>query len=265
MIDEDWRSFSSAFAQAVRPDDPRGRTGRRLLTIAVYSMLATGIAALIYGALGGSAVALGDLSPLDQEPGAAYRVAGAPPGQKWSTVAGPSCVGGTGSFAVYGYYTGTAADQTTGWTSSATGGYSGGGCTGGYLSVPVSGKPGAFDSDRFALWKFDFSSQFTNATCQVSAYVPKNPSRAFVGGNPAYYYYYGADYTYGSAAAPPRQLGGYVVDQVAKQGRWVAADSFTVSTGKVTVKLVDAGARSAGAAADAHAAAAQIRLSCTSL
>lgn len=266
MIDDDWRGFSSAFALAVRPDDPRGRTGRRMLVVTVYSVLAAGIGALVYGALGGSAVAVGDLAPLAPAPGsAAYQAAGVPPGQTWTTVAGPSCTGGTSSFAVYGYYTGTAADQTTGWTTSRTGGYSGGGCSGGYLSVPVSGKSSAFDSDRFALWKFDFSSKFTDATCRVSAYVPKNSSRTIVGGSPAYYYYYGADYTYGSAAAPPEQLGGYLVDQVAKQGRWVTTDSFTVTTGKVTVKLVDAGVRDTGAAADAHAAAAQIRLSCTSL
>lgn len=266
MIDDDWRGFASAFAQAVRPDDPRGRTGRRMLVVTVYSVLAVGIGALVYGALGGSVVALRDLAPISRAPGsAAYQTTAVPSGQVWSAVAGPSCPGSTSSFAVYGYYTGAAADQTTGWTSARTGGYTGSGCTGGYLSIPVSGKPSAFDSDRFALWKFDFSSKFTDATCRVSAYVPKNSSRASVGGDPAYYYYYGGDYTYGSAAAPPEQLGGYLVDQVAEQGHWVSADSFTVTTGKVTVKLVDAGVRDSGAAADAHAAAAQIRLNCTSL
>ncbi|MFG2525145.1 hypothetical protein [Streptomyces sp. NPDC048527] len=263
MIDEDWRGFSSAFAESVRPDHPRGGPGRRMVLVAVSTLLAVGLGALVYGALGGPAIALpNEVVPIvPTSPSAPYQAGGVAHGQTWTAIAGPSCAvsadGSTG-FAVYGYYTGTSA--ATGWTTSASGGYTGDHCGGGYISVPVSGKAAAYNATQFALWTYDFSTKFTQASCKVSTYVPTNSSRMYVGGDPAYFYSYGSDYALGTHTATP--LGGYQVNQVAKQGRWVTAGAFDVTTGKVTIKMVDAGADSGSK--HAHVAAAQVRLTCTS-
>ncbi|MBY8886970.1 hypothetical protein K7472_19210 [Streptomyces sp. PTM05] len=266
MIDEDWRGFNSAFAESVRPEDPRGLTGRRMLTVSISVVLAAALGALIYGALGGPVVALPDeVKPLAPSGDATpYQAGGQPSGQTWTGIAGPSCAAssdGSTDFGVYGYYTGLNPDQSTGWSTDATGGYTGEACTGGFISLPVSGKPAAYDPERFALWTYDFSSKFTDATCQVSTYVPTNSSRTYVGGDPAYFYYYGRGYSFDDPQASP--TGGFTVNQLDKQGSWVDSPSFQVTTGKVSVKLVNAGVKT-GAGQDAHVAAAQVRLTCTS-
>jgi hypothetical protein len=259
MNDEDWRGFSSAFDRAVRPGARPAHSGARVLAIGFAVVVAVGLAALLKGAVGGGRVAA---SPGDVKPVAtpSSRAPGAPQaGANWTAVAGPGCASdATSGFTAYGYYTGTNSDQTTGWTTSAKGGYSGGSCTGSYLSFPVSGQPASYDQDRFALWRFDFGATYTSASCTLATYVPDG-TRTAVGGDPAYYYYFQTDDGYGSTAS---QLGGYRVDQVGQHGRWVTGSPFKVRTGVVTVKLVDAGARGSGAAKDAHVAAAQVRITC---
>ncbi|MEU9407521.1 hypothetical protein AB0E08_17830 [Streptomyces sp. NPDC048281] len=264
MSDEEWQDFTSAFHQAIRPDDAPARAGKRILTIGLSAIAVVALAALLIGAFGGGrAVAKpGDLTPV--VPSARPNAGADPPaGSGWTGLAGPTCASDQGNmFAVYGYYTGTNSDQTTGWSTSAKGGYSGGSCTGGYLSMPVSGRPDNYDSDRFVLYRFDFSSSFASASCRLGTYVPDDGDRARVGGDPAYFYYFQTDYVYGSTESP---LGGYLVSQVTKRGRWVNSPSFKVTTGTVTVKLVDAGARDTTDAKDAHIAVAQVRITCQSL
>ncbi|WP_031525307.1 hypothetical protein [Streptomyces sp. NRRL F-5123] len=259
MNDEDWRGFASAFDRAVRPDARPAHSGVRVLAVGFAVVVAVGLVALLKGALGGGRVAAspGDVKPLATP---SSRAVGAPQaGKDWTAVAGPGCASdATSGFTAYGYYTGTNSDQTTGWTTSAKGGYSGGSCTGSYLSLPVSGQPASYDQDRFALWRFDFGATYTSASCTLSTYVPEGV-RTAVGGDPAYYYYFQTDDGYGTGGAP---LGGYRVDQVGQHGRWVTGSPFKVRTGVVTVKLVDAGARDSGAAKDAHVAAAQVRITC---
>jgi len=265
MIDEDWPGFHSAFADAVRPDDPRGRAGRRMLVVGAAVFLATALGAFANGALGGKAAAQPSaLAPITPSPTRGSGPLVPPTGQKWSTIAGPSCANaadGTSSFAVYGYATGTNSDGTTGWTTSSQGGYLGDGCTGGYMSIPVSGQGTGYDDNRVALWKFDFSATFTHASCRLDTYIPRNSARSSVGGDPAYFYYYGTDYSYGMKID---SMGGYLVNQVSKQGRWSEGSSFKVATGKVSVKMVDAGSKNSAKTADAHVAAAQLRLTCLS-
>jgi hypothetical protein len=278
MIEEDWREFSSAFAESVRPEDPRGQTGKRMLVVSVSTLLAVALGALVYGALGGPAFALpSEVNPIAPSPDATpYQAGGQSSGQTWKAIAGPDCAAssdGSTSFAAYGYATGTDANGTTAWTQSDSGGYTGEACTGGYLSMPVSGKADGYDATRYALWKYDFSSHFTVASCRVSSYVPTNSSRTQVGGSPAYFYYYDDDYAVGTGTSTgsgtdkqQKPLGGFLVDQTGKnhQGRWYTSPAFTVRTGRVTVKLVDAGAESKDAAEGVHVAAAQLRLTCTS-
>lgn len=264
MIDEDWRGFTSAFSQAVRPDETPGRSGRRMLAVGFAVVVVSALGALMYGALGGGTAVAKPSEVTAITPSPTSTAGGsAASGTKWTDVAGPTCASGTTSgFAAYGYYTGVNSDQTTGWSSSGKGGYSGGSCTGGYLSVPVSGQTKSYDSSRFALWKFDFKASFTSASCTLSTYVPDTTDRASVGGNPAYYYYYQTDYEPGSTDAP---LGGYLVSQVTEHGHWVTGKSFKVRTGVVTVKMVDAGSRDGAGAKDAHVAAAQVRITCQAI
>lgn len=261
MNDEDWRGFSTAFDRAVRPDARPGHSGIRVLAIGFAVVVAVGLAALLKGALGGGRVVAspGDVKPITTQSGP--DVPGVPQhGTGWTGVAGPGCASdSTVAFSAYGYSTGINSDQTTGWTTARKGGYSGGSCTGGYLSMPVSGRAGSYDQGRFALYRFDFSKTYTSASCTLATYVPKGPPHTVVGGDPAYYYYFQTDYAYGSTDSP---LGGYRVDQLAHRGHWVTGSPFKVRTGVVTVKLVDAGARDGGAARNAHIAAAQVRITC---
>ncbi|MFJ3639686.1 hypothetical protein ACIPRD_08030 [Streptomyces sp. NPDC090108] len=263
MNDEDWRGFASAFHRAVRPDARPGQAVGRVLATGVAAVAVVTLGALLDGALGGGrAIAEpGDVKPIATPsrpaPGAQQA------GRTWTAVAGPGCASDrSSSFTAYGYYTGTNSDQTTGWTGSDHGGYSGGSCTGGYLSIPVSGKAGSYDEPRFALWRFDFGDTFTSASCTLDTYIPRNSDRQYVGGDPAYYYYFQTDYSYGSAASP---LGGYLVSQVSRPGQWVTGKAFKVRTGLVTVKLVDAGAHDSAKAANAHVAAAQVRITCNAV
>ncbi|BBA96946.1 hypothetical protein RVR_2480 [Actinacidiphila reveromycinica] len=259
MNDEEWRGFSAAFDRAVRPAARPGHSGTRVLAVGFAVVVAVGLAALLKGALGGARVvaAPADIKPVTTS--APARGGVAQTGSEWTAVAGPGCASdATSGFAAYGYYTGTNSDQTTGWTTSAKGGYSGGSCTGSYLSLPVSGQKVSYDQDRFALWRFDFSATYTSASCTLATYVPEG-ARTAASGDPAYYYYYQTDEDHSSDGS---SLGGYRVDQVTHRGRWVTGGSFKVRTGVVTVKLVDAGARDDSAAKDAHVAAAQVRITC---
>ncbi|WP_037910852.1 hypothetical protein [Actinacidiphila yeochonensis] len=264
MNDEDWRGFSSAFDRAVRPDAKPGHSGARVLVIGFAVMVAAALGSLLNGALGGGrAVAEpGDVKPI-ASPSSPGGQGAAQSGTSWTEVAGPGCASSaSASFAAYGYYSGTNSDQTTGWSSSAKGGYSGGSCTGSYLSIPVSGQSSSYDDSRFALWHFDFSQAYTSASCTLDTYVPDNAQRTYVGGDPAYYYYFQTDYGYGSTDTP---FGGYTVSQVTHRGQWVSGKPFKVRTGVVTVKLVDAGARDGADAKDAHVAVAQVRITCQAL
>ncbi len=262
MINEDRIGFASAFTEAVRPDDPRGQSGKRMLMVALAVVLSVILGCVVYGWLGkkstpaastGQAAALANPAHILPSFGAAGG-SGAPAHPTWTAVAGPTCHAAGTSFSVSGHVAG-ASSQQTGWSTSSSGGYRGGGCAGGFVSVPMSGHAREYDPNRFALWKFDFSARLTHGFCRLSTYIPDNPALTYVGGDPTYYDYYGAGYPGGKTPAP---LGSYQVYQVRHRGTWVANSVFEVTTGKVTVKLLDAGKTSD----DAHHAAAQVRIAC---
>jgi hypothetical protein len=272
-IDEDWHEFARAFAEAARPDDTQGRYTKRVLIIGFSAVLAASLSAVVYGSLTARGSAGGPNSPvatITPGPGAVGgftpggftpggSIAGGQAGSTWTAVAGPTCSNGAARFAMSGYYTRTSNGQATGWITSSGGGYTNDGCAGGFMSVPLSGQPNVYDTNRYALWTFRLTAQFTGATCDLSTFIPDSPQRAYVGGNPAYYLYYGTAY---SAVAKAQPLGGYSIDQVSMRGDWVAGGSLKVRTGWVTVKMVDAGANTTPATGNAHAAAAQMRLTC---
>jgi hypothetical protein len=177
-------------------------------------------------------------------------------------VAGPGCAETGASFTTAGFNAGAASDPTD-WVLSNSGGYNGEGCTGAYVSMPVSGSASALDPGRYALWTFTLGNGLSGAaSCKLATYVPESASFALVGGAPAYYYYYGSVY---SAAGSTTPLGNYAVNQPTDPGRWVSdGSSFPVHGGKVSVRLVDAGVElGTGASGIVRDAAAQVRLTCT--
>jgi hypothetical protein len=232
-MDDDSRGFVSAFTRAVRPDDDPGHFARRLLVIVVAGVLAVALAALLLGAFGHKATA-------------AATSAGAADPSSWTAVAGPGCTGAGARF--------TAAAGSTAYRS---GGYRGDGCEGEYFAVPVSGSAASYDPARLTLWTFAFASKYTS--CQVATYVPDNPDITRVGGDPAYYYVYAAKYAAGSTAKP---LAVSSVPQVSKLGRWVTNGTYAVTTGTMTVALLNTGVDGTVSTRDAHVAAAEVRLSC---
>jgi hypothetical protein len=259
-MDDDSRGFVSAFTRAVRPDEEPGRSARRMIAVSVAGVLAVALAAALLGAFGhqtpakaAAAAPLGvSTVPTYVPPTSATTAA---PSHTTSTpavastvtaVVGPGC----GS-------PGTVFTAAAGSAVYATGGYTGDGCDGEYLSVPVSGNATAYDTSRLTLWTFAFATRFNS--CQLATYVPNSTDVTRVGGNPAYYYTFDSRYAPGSKAAP---LLSYTVSQVTKPGQWVTGDTFTVKTGVVTVVLLDAGLNGTPATHGAHVAAADIRLTC---
>jgi hypothetical protein len=236
VIAQDRAEFTEAFVSAVRPAGPHGRPGWSMFLAAVSAVVAVALASLIVGATGGGASTA--------------------PAATMTVIAGPGCTSGAASFTKVGYQA-AKARKPGGWTTSATGGYRGGGCAGAFVSLPLSGRANAYDTSRYALWTFALngSTLRKKATCQLFTFVPGVTALSAVGAQAAGYLYYTGPY---SAAAKP--AGEYSVNQVKHRGSWVANSSFTVVGGAVAVKLTDA-----GATAGARAAAAQVRISCTAL
>lgn len=236
MIDQDSTEFTQAFVSAVRPGEPRGRPGWWMAVIAAGVVFAVALASLLNGAFGGGGQASAAAST-------------------WTAVAGPSCTNSATTFTTAGYHAGPA-QETADWTVSRTGGYTGRGCTGEFVSVPLSGHPQAYDPNRYALWTFRLGAALAkSASCHLATYIPDDTSLSAVGGEPARYYYYGSAHVPGSTAKP---TGGYSVSQVTYRGKWVLSSSFSVTAGQVSVRLLDA-----GATRGARAAAAQMRLTCS--
>lgn len=261
LIDEDTAGFVAAFTEAMRPAQGQERHGRRMFVIAAWAGLAVVLGCLLNGALGQNhasaapAPAGSLLPPATVNAGTGVGPLAAP---AWTAVVGPSCGSAQSGFAESGYAAATPGSPAAGWVTSAAGGDTGDGCSGGFVSIPMSGQDAAYDADRYALWTFSPGTAFAHAACRLSAYVPTGAVPGYVGGNPAHYLYYQGPY---SAAAAP--AGGFSVQQTSKQGGWTDAAAFTATTGQVTVKLVDAGATPVSATAGARDAAAQMRLTCT--
>jgi hypothetical protein len=176
----------------------------------------------------------------------------------YDTVAGPSCHNAGATFSETGFFNGGTGNAAVDWISTPAGGYAADGCSGAFDSMPLSGKPTAYDSNRYAVWTFSPGTAYKNASCSVAVYVPKGGSLTTVGGAPAHYLYYGAPADSTPAPAP---LGSFTVNQVTNPDKWVPGPTFVAANGVVSVRLVDAGVNAAPAAG-AREAVAQVRLTC---
>jgi len=260
MIDEDWGGFASAFTETVRPEGARGPYGKRMFMVGFAAVSAMLLGAVAYGASHPKPSSKPSATSATAKSGSSKSASpGASRAADWTVVAGPTCSAASTSFAATGYSTAAFSALLSGWSTADHGGYNGEGCTGGFLSMPLSGQATNYDATRFALWKFTLAASLTSASCRLSAYVPDGNSIVSVGGDPARYYYYGGDYSAGSTASA---LGGFQVDQVSNRGRWVTGPAFRADTGKVTVRLFDAGLNQTSATENAHVAVAQVRLTC---
>jgi hypothetical protein len=232
---QDSTEFVKAFVTAVRPAEPRSRPGWWMLMAAIGVVFAVSLASLLNGAIRGSGTVTA-ATTLD-------------------AVAGPGCGNAATSFTKVGYYVGTA-KKADDWTTWKTGGYRGSGCTGAFVSLPLSGHPDAYDSDRYALWTFHLGTGLEKgASCTMWQYIPDAKTLSAVGGNPAHYFVYQGAYVTGATA---RVIGNFELDQVEERGKWVQAGGFSVTGTVASVRLVDA-----GSSPGARAAAAQVRLKCS--
>ncbi|MFI8828931.1 hypothetical protein [Streptomyces sp. NPDC053431] len=178
----------------------------------------------------------------------------APPAkQQYSAVAGPNCAGTGASFTYSGWYT----DGKEGWQKYGSGGYVGGGCNGGFFSLPMSGKAGS-DAGNALRWTFR-TGAVTSGTCQVSVHIPSNSDIKAVGGKPSYYT------VHAGATGNDPILRSFTVDQPSLRGQWVSAGSVRVTGGVLTVKLHDRGLDWSGSQKTyAHHAGDAARVQCTS-
>lgn len=186
-----------------------------------------------------------------------------PTAKTYSAVAGLACLGN--ATATYNHDEGYYRNGLSGWLEVNNGGYTGDGCSGTYDAIPMSGTAGMAGSDptAFSLYNWNFSGSFTRGSCELSVYIPNTTDLIHVGGNPTYYQYWNQDYTWGSSVAP---AGSFAITQVGELGKWVSEAPFAVTTGEVTVKLLNGGVdyNAAGSPDYHHHAAAPIRLTCTS-
>ncbi|MGW6413955.1 hypothetical protein [Streptomyces sp. NPDC055055] len=178
----------------------------------------------------------------------------APPAkQEYSAVAGPNCAGTGASFTYSGWYT----DGKEGWQKYGSGGYVGGGCNGGFFSLPMSGKAGS-DAGNALRWTFR-TGAVASGTCQVSVHVPGNSDIKAVGGKPSYYT------VHAGATGNDPILRSFNVDQPSRRGQWVSAGSVRITGGVLTVKLHDRGLDWSGSQQTyAHHAGDAARVQCTS-
>jgi hypothetical protein len=149
-----------------------------------------------------------------------------------------------------GYYRkGWASD----WYSRSHGGWTGDGCGGQIVAVPMSGDPNRDDADNVIVWWFTTGS---SATCAISVYVPGTGNVKDADGAPATYFVYGTTNASGSAIAS------FTVDQVHNQGRWVSVGSFTQRTGNLSVRMVTRGIDWGSGRTGAHLGVSALRVTC---
>jgi translation initiation factor IF-2 len=173
------------------------------------------------------------------------------PPATYSAVGGPYCSSNSSTgFQRHGKYT----DGQKGWTTHV-GQFTGSGCDGHYVSIPMSGS----SSSDYSSWVvYTFSTGAVHSgTCTVSVYVPDDHNVLHVGGHPSYYTVYDAIGASGSS------IGHFKVAQTSHLGSWVSGGTYRVTDGRLSIKLHDRGIDYTSGYEEAHHAAAAIKVSCT--
>ncbi|MFF2955198.1 hypothetical protein ACFVVU_28080 [Kitasatospora sp. NPDC057965] len=172
----------------------------------------------------------------------------------YSAIGGSNCGTSSVAYAQNGWWE----QGSAGWTTNSAGGYSGSGCNGKYVSMPMSGSATKDDNTNSVVWTFS-TAPVTTGTCKISVYVPNNTDPKAVGGSPAYY-------TVQNSSTPNSgTIGDFSVNQTTSRGSWVTAEkTFAVGGGKIAVMLHSRGLDWGNSATDkAHLAASAVRADCT--
>jgi hypothetical protein len=165
----------------------------------------------------------------------------APP--PFSAVAGFRCPDSAGS----GYTQHVGSDN---WYLVTGGGWTGDGCRGHMIAMPMSGDPDRDDLDNVILWWFQEPSR---PRCAIQVYVPGTENVRDAAGAPATYLVYGT--TDGSGSP----IGRFNIDQVHNQGRWVAVGTFPGTSGQLSVRLMSRGVSNIRGA---HLGGSAVRITC---
>jgi hypothetical protein len=164
----------------------------------------------------------------------------------YAAVSGESCQQTTTS----GYY-------TTGWFKDwyarSSGGWTGDGCGGHMIAVPMSGDAHTDDPDNIIVWRFATPAL---SSCAISVYVPGTGNVLDAAGAPAIYFVYPTD----NATGTP--IGRFEVDQVHNQGRWLAVGSYRSTSGQLSVRMVTRGIDWGPGREGAHLGVSALRVTC---
>ncbi|MFJ3081025.1 hypothetical protein ACIPJG_14845 [Streptomyces halstedii] len=170
----------------------------------------------------------------------------------YSAVAGPGCpVPSGGGYKQHNYF----ADGTKGWYTRTTGAWTGDGCNGGYVAVPMSGSTSTDAKNRVMWW---WRPGTTARTCQISVFVPHSNTTLYVGGHPTTYH------VLVDANDRTTKYDSFTVNQASLRGRWVDAGTFSMKGATIGVKLLDRGDDWSSGWGKAHHAAAQMKVTCRS-
>lgn len=166
----------------------------------------------------------------------------------YSAVSGFGCSGNNDVHNWYtmGYYT----DGSEGWYETG-GGYSGNGCTGRAVSMPMSGDADQWTNENYVVWWF-YTSPVVEGTCKISVYIPNTGTARDVAGDPAIYKILG-----GRTSVTPYAT--FQINQTTVRGRWVTTTPVAVHNGAISVQLLDAGTDPNGE----HFGAGQAKVDCT--
>ncbi|MGC9665949.1 hypothetical protein ACNTMW_05260 [Planosporangium sp. 12N6] len=183
-------------------------------------------------------------SPASPGPGGGASASARP--ARFTAVAGESCPQSDAS----GFF---AKGRARDWYDRASGGWTGDGCAGRMIAVPMSGDPKVDDPDNVIVWRFRVSG---GASCAVQAHVPATGRALDAAGAPATYFVYATD----DATGAP--IGRFDVDQMRNQGRWVPAGSYASGTGRLSVRMVTRGIDFGPGRDGAHLGVSALRVTC---
>ncbi|MFD8785908.1 hypothetical protein ACFV04_26945, partial [Kitasatospora sp. NPDC059599] len=164
----------------------------------------------------------------------------APP--SYAAYAGPGCSSDGTGYSEKGRSSGS-----KDWVTRSDGG---GGCSGQFTSVPMSGDRNK-DDENSVVWTFT-TGRVSTGTCRLSVYIPNGGDLKAVGGAPAYYTVQDGGSTSGS----------FSINQPQNLGRWVNVGTYPVSGNRIAVVLHTRGI-DWGSTAGAHLAASTVKADCT--
>lgn len=176
------------------------------------------------------------------------RTTAAAPAVLFAATTGESCP----ATARAGYYT---EGRDSNWYNRAKGGWTGDGCGGRVLAIPMSGEAAVDDNANVIVWWFK-PDTLTAGSCAVSVYVPGTGDPMDAAGAPAHYK------AYASADAGGTLVGEFDVDQTSHQGQWVSAATLRLTGGRLSIRMVNRGIDWGTGRDGAHLGVSALRIAC---